>query len=75
MKEQGKCKMKRYLLFGGAGYYPSGGAYDLIKDYTILGAAKKRGKKMIQDNMIIPSCDWAHVLDTDTKEIIEIREV
>lgn len=55
--------MKRYLLFAGYGYYPSGGWDDWIGDFDTVEeaqAAERRG-------------DWYHIIDTETKEEVKLK--
>ncbi len=64
--------MKRFLLFGGYQYYPSGGMRDLRGDFDTLEEAEKaatRGESMIAES----GYDWWHVLDTETMEVVSDR--
>jgi hypothetical protein len=49
--------MKRFLLFEGLKYYPSGGVFDFLKDFDTLKEAQSQPKEEI---------DWQNVLDTKT---------
>ena len=60
-------KLKRYLLFGGDNYYPSGGADDLLGDYETVDLAN-------EDAGNNDSIDWFHVLDIETGEIVSDSE-
>lgn len=51
--------MKRFLLFCGPGYYPSGGAKDLVGSYDSVGMS-----------LLSLTGDWAHVLDIESGEIV-----
>lgn len=54
--------MKKYLLFTGDTYYPSGGWDDFVDDFDsieeALAYAAKNGR------------DWFHIVDTEIKRII-----
>lgn len=52
--------MKRYLLFKGAEFYPSGGWDDFEGDYETIQEAK--------DNT--QDCDWWQIVDTQTGSVI-----
>lgn len=58
--------MKRYLLFAGATFYPSGGFADFAGDFdtveeALLKVAGDRGEYF----------DWHHVVDTETWKYVE----
>lgn len=53
--------MKRFLLFAGNHYYPTGGIDDFIMDYDTLGEAK-----FAESNLDPYGADWSHILDTQT---------
>jgi hypothetical protein len=75
--------MKRYLLFLGWDYYPSGGWGDFVGDYddpneAFNDASKgdegllvegERGSQAQEWGFKIRS-GWRHVVDTETKEIV-----
>lgn len=57
--------MKRYLLFAGDHYYPSGGWNDFVGSFdTAREAMEWAESKAIKD-----SDDWAHVVDTAVSHI------
>lgn len=58
--------MKRYLLFSGDFYYPSGGWMDFIQDFDSLGEAKLAARSI--------SDDWFQIADTHIMEVIESKE-
>ena len=57
--------MKQFVLFAGDCYYPGGGVSDFIGDFHNL-----------IDAQIFPlrSVDWAHILNTETGEVIEFDD-
>lgn len=50
--------MKKYLLFAGSQYYPSGGWNDFKGDFDSIHDAREAAKLI--------KWDWAHVVNTDT---------
>ena len=56
---------KRYWLFAGETYYPSGGMEDLRGKYDTMVEAVKAIKR----------ADWFHVLDTKTDRVYNHYEV
>ena len=57
--------MKRYLLFAGEDYYPSGGAYDFVGSFdSIDEAVNALNYKEYRD------C-WANVFDLTTEKIVK----
>ena len=56
-------KLKRFLLFGGCVYYPSGGWDDFIGDFNTLKEAKSFKIKLPW------SVEWKQIVDTKTGEI------
>lgn len=53
--------MKRYLLFQGSKYYPSGGMRDFAGDYdTVEEALEARGRE-----------DWYHIYDTEIRDNVK----
>lgn len=52
--------MKRYMLFGGSFYYPSGGIGDLVMSSDELDELMKRAI----DNQL----DWWHIYDCKKQE-------
>lgn len=59
--------MKRYVLFAGSIYYPSGGGNDFREDFDDEQAARKA---LVDWLRIDGPLSWAHVWDTQTKTII-----
>lgn len=57
--------MKRYLVFAGSFYYPSGGAEDFIFATDDLKEAKNKTKQNKKDGF-----DWSHIFDNETLAII-----
>ena len=53
-------RTKRYLLFTGEEHYPSGGWKDLCGGFDTIEDAK----------FLIGSRDWAHIVDSDTQQIV-----
>lgn len=57
----------KYLLFGGAVYYPAGGWDDLVGGFKTLGEAMATGKeKFKEDN----AWTWFHIVDLDKMEVV-----
>lgn len=56
--------MKRFLLFSGDIYYPGGGWNDFQGDFDTLNEAT--------DKAIELKRDWDQIVDTETKEVIEL---
>jgi len=68
--------MKRYLIFGGSSYYPSGGFADLIGDADTLDEAIATAADLEKR---FPQCsfggvEWWHVIDTQTRECVRESE-
>jgi hypothetical protein len=57
--------MKRYLLFAGDEYYPTGGWGDFISDFDTLEEAKKDLLSGRFDK------DWYQIVDTQNKEVVD----
>lgn len=58
------------ILFGGAYYYPQGGAEDFICSNGELAILEDLGNKLLEDDYLHYSeVDWWHVFDT-TKNCI-----
>ncbi len=62
--------MKRYILFGGDDYYPSGGTDDLIGSFDTLQEAQEEGNRRNNLAAYINSdqIDWYNILDTQEGE-------
>lgn len=58
--------MKRYLLFCGYQYYPSGGWEDFAGSYDSIREAIL--------SIIDIHFDWYHIVDTETMDIIDIED-
>lgn len=65
----GGKRMKRYLIFGGSHYYPSGGWRDLKHTTDSLDEARGFKVAFMQESLV-----WMHIVDTLTMEIIEEAE-
>jgi len=59
--------MKRYLLFSGYEYYPSGGWGDFIGDYNTVEEARNIYKKKTKNSYYV----WYHIIDTHNMEEVE----
>lgn len=53
--------MKRYLVFAGMFYYPSGGGNDYVAGFDTIEDAK---------NAYAVDSDWCHIFDTETERIV-----
>lgn len=60
--------MKRYLIFGSPGYYPSGGMYDFRGSFDTIEDAKALANEPFES--AARGSDWAHIVDYETMEII-----
>ncbi len=58
--------MKKYLLFAGDRYEPSGGVKDFVGSFDSIGDCIKHVATMSGI-----SWDWYHIADRDTLEIVE----
>lgn len=59
--------MKKYLLFGGDNYYPSGGWNDFVDSFdTILEAMAKM-------DIAKWEWDWAQIVNTATEEVTQFH--
>ena len=54
--------MKRFLLFSGMVYYPSGGWGDFDDSFDSLEEAKTAALKTFDDD----GCDWWQIVDCET---------
>lgn len=59
--------MRRFLLFSGDFYYPSGGMEDFVSDHDTLEEAK--AAHVPESSMI-----WAHIYDTELRKIVLVTE-
>lgn len=55
--------MKRFLLFAGENFYPSGGWSDFLSDHDDGEAALSA---LLDLPIHTPSGQWAHIVDTET---------
>ena len=55
--------MKRYLLFSGNDYYPTGGWGDFVDDFDTIEEAEAYARKEP-----LSEWQWWHIIDTETKE-------
>lgn len=62
--------MKRYILFAGHNYYPYGGMKDEKGNFDYMIEAHSFYKAQKDDEQ----WEWAHVLDTETHQVIPIQE-
>lgn len=60
--------MKRYLLFGGDRYYPSGGWQDYIGQFDSVVEAMREA---LREEHSRSKFDWYQVVDTTTAKIVE----
>lgn len=60
---------KRYLLFGGYDYYPSGGWNDYFGDFDSISDAKDELVKRSGKGYPF-AYDWWHIVDSDKREIV-----
>jgi hypothetical protein len=58
--------MKRFLLFAGYTYYPSGGMEDLIGDFQTPEGARDKLVEVLEKGGV----DWAHIYDTETMAMV-----
>jgi hypothetical protein len=58
--------MKKYIVFGFFGYYPSGGMDDLRGDFDSLAE--------VREFMALGEYDYYHVVDRDTWERVVFAE-
>lgn len=56
--------MKRYLVFAGDDYYPSGGWNDFRDDFDDIDAAKTEARRLLS------RYSWVQLIDLVTKEDI-----
>lgn len=62
----------RYLVFGGAEYYPCGGADDLKGRFDDLDAALELcGELRKTDEWNWSPCDWVHIYDVQENKTID----
>jgi len=59
--------MKRFLLFAGSTYYPSGGWNDYLGDFDSTEAAKDF---LLSRSTSYSSFDWWHILDTSNRTVV-----
>jgi hypothetical protein len=61
--------MKRYLLFAGHNYYPSGGWEDYILDFNTEDEAMQYFKDNNKTKSSFHCWGWMHIVDRDTLKI------
>lgn len=62
--------MKRFLIFAGVNFYPSGGIDDLIgKADTLAEAQTILPKRMIPEGF--ESMSWGHIYDCENDEVLD----
>ncbi len=59
--------MKRYLLFRGKDYYPSGGMEDFHSESDCVLV-------LLEFILQLETCEWTHIYDTELKKIIYFSE-
>lgn len=59
--------MKRFLLFTGLYYYPSGGMDDFREDFDTLEEALA-GLALFLKGVAAPDLYWSHIYDTETRK-------
>lgn len=66
--------MKRFLLFAGSRYYPSGGWGDFLGDFESAREARGEFKRLYREQTKLSSDAWYEVVDTVTmKKVIDRR--
>ena len=60
--------MKRYALFAGDHYYPSGGIGDLVGSFETIEEAKAKGRDALSEFNINDYNDWFHVVDLQSED-------
>lgn len=64
--------MKRFLLFAGDTYYPSGGWQDFKKSFdTVLEAVKTAAGNTKDTDLKGGTWDWWQVVDLETGKMVE----
>ena len=58
--------MKRFLIFAGDNYYPSGGMRDFIGDYGTFQEAESNLLNLVIKN----GWDWGDIWDCETREMV-----
>jgi len=64
--------MKRFLLFAGDRYYPSGGWHEFIGTFESIDEATQHvpAKALAKDEFGLP-VDWAHIVDMQNHKIVK----
>jgi hypothetical protein len=67
--------MRRFLLFGGSNYYPSGGWDDFMESFdSVEDAAKVAKSRGRSHSNALEWIDWAHVVDSTTfQKVVELQ--
>jgi hypothetical protein len=63
--------MKRFLLFAGDKYYPSGGWHDFIGAFDSVEEAGAHARKT-NDEFNYTCFGWYHVVDSETREKVQV---
>lgn len=61
--------LKRYLLFVGDKYYPSGGMKDFKGDFDSLNEAQRIFRSKKEEYCYRSGYSWYHILDQETRKI------
>ena len=64
--------MKRFMLYGGDSYYPSGGAQDFIASFDTREEVDAHVRTRLREEWEISSCHWANVMDTATRGVEDL---
>lgn len=61
--------MKRFVIFGGSNWYPSGGGYDYLSEHDSLDEALTAlpTPSTLEASW---SCAWTHVWDAETRQMV-----
>ena len=64
--------MKRFLVFAGDYYYPSGGWEDFVGSFDTLEAAKADAARRTANEGITGAIGWAQVVDSVSGEMVSL---
>ena len=59
---------RRYCVFAGADYYPSGGWHDFRASRDTLEEAVQAAEALMEDEFL--QCSWYHVFDMDQRRVV-----